>query len=284
MPDEVSNKMEYIQKVFLAVQDHFRDEIELEELITYLDAEPLEFRSVAYESASMMLGLRDLSKGTQLNGWTKFYLRAGKEHSFHLDIGLGWAYAKSITSPDPNLNPFHPLMRWMVFDGMGYYNALFRGRRTLKNQMIPEDIDGEDRNGYDQGLGRRLWYMANGDVPKVTAFIQSFPASRYPDLWRGVGIACGYVGGNTRENLEMLINSSGEYKPQLCAGIALAAISRNASNSCTDDIETACQLLCKMPLKEIESLKTKLEANPDREAGQSFGYRIAQLDSLFAKN
>jgi len=282
MPDEVSNKMEYIQKVFLEVQDHIRDETELEELIAFLDAEPYEFRSVAYESASMMLGLRDLSKGTELNEWTKFYLRAGKEHSFHMDIGLGWAYAKCAITPDPNLNSLHPMMRWMIFDGMGYYNALFRGRRTIKNQTVPEGIDGEDKKGYDQGLGRRLWYMASGDVSKVMAFIQSFPSSRHPDLWRGVGIACGYVGGNAREDLEMLILSSGEYKPQLCAGIALAAISRSASNSSTDDIETASLMLCRMPLKEIETLKTKLEAKPDPEAGSSLGHWITQLDSLFA--
>lgn len=282
MPAEVSKKMEYIQKVFLAVQDDIRDKTELEDLIAFLDTEPSEFRSVAYESASMIIGIRDLSKGTQLDEWTKFYLCGGKEHSFHLDIGLGWAYARNVTTPDPKLNYIHTLMRWMIFDGMGYYNALFRRRKTIKSQIVPDGIVGEDLKGYDQGVGRRLWYIADGEVSKVIAFIQSFPLFRQPDLWRGVGIACGYVGGNATQDLEMLVHSSGENKPQLSAGIALAVISRSASNSTTDDIKIASRILCKMPLKEIERLKSKLEAKQESEAGPSSGHLISQLDLLFA--
>jgi hypothetical protein len=141
----------------------------------------------------------------------------------------------------------------MDFDGMGYYHGLFKGRKTVKNQLIPEGINEQELHGFDQGLGRRLWYIVKGDVTELIQLINPFHSSRHSDLWRGVGIACGYVGGCYKENLERLQNSSTEYKDQLSAGIALAAISRNASNSITGDIELACEIICRMSMKEVLS-------------------------------
>ena len=280
MHSTVASKMEYIQTLFLGVQKYIQRQPALEDLIAFLDSEPPEFRSVAYESASMEIGLHDMSNGTELHECKKFYTRARKTHSFHLDIGLGWAYAKSATLPAPNWGGLHPLMRWMVFDGMGYYFGLFRGRRTVKNQIAPEGIEGEDRQGFDQGLGRRLWYIAKGEVKEVIPLIQAFPTFRHPDLWRGVGIACGYVGGNKQAELELLLDASAEFNQQLCAGIALAAVSRSASDSVTDDIKTACRILCKMSLKEIIGLKTKITDSP--EPVNFYNLWITELEAEFA--
>jgi len=197
-----------------------------------------------------------------------------------MDIGLGWAFAKTGTFPAPNWKPLHPLMRWMVVDGIGYFNGLFRGRRTVKNHMVPDVIDGQDLQGLDQGIGRRLWYISNGEVKKVTELIQSFPLSRQPDLWRGVGIACGYVGGSKQADLELLSLASGKYKQQLSAGIALAAISRSASNSETDDIKTACHVVCEMSFEEIAGYKNNIAGKNHPE--EIFGHWIIQLESNFA--
>jgi hypothetical protein len=61
--------MDYIQKLFLSVQDYMQKNHELEDLIAFLDSEPPEFRSVAYESASFAIGL---SKGSYISHghWT----------------------------------------------------------------------------------------------------------------------------------------------------------------------------------------------------------------------
>ncbi|MFT5167462.1 MAG: hypothetical protein ACI8P3_002700 [Saprospiraceae bacterium] len=281
MPNEAAIKMEYIQQLFLGVQDFMQKKPDLEELIVYLDAIPGEFRSVAYESASMEIGLYDLSKGTQLPEWEQFYFRSGEIHSFHLDIGLGWAFAKTGTFPAPIWEPLHPLMRWMIFDGMGYYHGLFKGRRTVKKQLIPEGVEGQDRQGYDQGLGRRLWYIAKGEVKDLVSLIQPFPSLRHPDLWRGVGIACGYVGGNKKANLELLSAASGEWKPQLCTGIALAAMSRNTSESVNGDIKEACQFICKMNLEEIVNILNQIISKPDVDTRLNAANWINQLESAF---
>ncbi len=258
LPGNVSSKMEYIQKVFLGVQNFMQKNPEPDELISFLNAEPPEFRSVVYESASMEIGLQDLCSGKGLDNWKEFYQRSAKEHTFHMDIGLGWAFAKTEISLASYIETLRPVMRRMVFDGIGYYNGLFKGRRTVKNQLVPEGVEGEDLYGFDQGLGRRLWYIAKGEVKKVTGLIQAFPIKRHPALWCGVGIACGYVGGNRQEDLELLLKTSGEFNKQLQTGVMLAAISRSASDSVTVDLETACQILCKKTMKEIKELVSQI--------------------------
>lgn len=263
--NSVSGKMEYIQKVFLSVQDYMQQNYELKDLILFLDAEPPRYRSVAYESASMEIGLQELSCGKELNNWMKFYQRCAKAHTFHMDIGLGWAFAKSEISPTPYLEALHPVMSWMVFDGMGYYYGLFKGRRTVKNRLVPEEIDEQNLHGFDQGLGRRLWYISKGEVNELVQLIEPFHYARHADLWRGVGIACGYVGGSEKENLERLLICSTQFAKQLCAGVALAAISRNASNSVSEDIDIACNIICGKPLKDVLSDEPGLKKQFDTE-------------------
>ena len=48
----VSERMDYIQKLFLGVELHIQNKSALNEIIAVLETEPPEFRSVAYESAS----------------------------------------------------------------------------------------------------------------------------------------------------------------------------------------------------------------------------------------
>ena len=247
----VAGKMEYIQKVFLGVQDFMQKKHEMEELIAFLDAEPPAFRSVAYESASMEIGWQEISAGKELINWKTFYQRSAKAHTFHMDIGLGWAFAKSDISPAPYLKSLQSVMSPMVFDGMGYYYGLFKVRKTVKNKLIPAGINEQELNGFDQGLGRRLWYMAKGDVTELHQLLQPFHQSRKADLWRGIGIACGYVGGCDNKKLEQLLNASAEYTTPFSTGISLAAISRSASNSITEDIELACEIICRKPLKDV---------------------------------
>ena len=202
--------MEYIQKLFLDVESCVEANNELDVIIDLLDKEPPEFRSVAYESASMVIGARDLCNSRTLNNWKEFRETCSAQHGFHVDIGLGWAFAKTGLQPNDFLGSVNPAIKRMVFDGMGYYYGLFKGRSTLKNGIIPGEI--EDIIGFDQGLGRRLWYFAKGNVDALVRLIQGFHETRHPDLWRGVGIACGYVGGNKEEELKRLSNAAETHK------------------------------------------------------------------------
>ncbi|MEO7044384.1 MAG: DUF1702 family protein [Ferruginibacter sp.] len=247
----VAGNMEYIQKVFVGVQVYMQQHHGLEELIAFLDAEPPVFRSVAYEAASMEMALPELYSGKVLDNWKEFYKRSEKAHKFHIDIGLGWAFAKTEISPKLYPEFLHPYIPLMIYDGIGYYNGLFKGRKTVKSQLIPDGIKGRELHGFDQGLGRRFWYISKGDVNELVQLIQPLNLSRHADLWRGVGIACGYVGGCKKEHLERLLICSNEFNNQLCTGIKLAAISRSASDSVSYDIELACNIICGKPLNDV---------------------------------
>src|SRR3712207_8380154 len=54
----------------------------------------------------------------------------------------------------------------------------------------------------DQGLGRSLWFVQGADVRRIPATVNAFPAERRPDLWSGLGLACGYAGGRTRAEVD----------------------------------------------------------------------------------
>jgi len=96
-----------------------------------------------------------------------------------------------------------------------------------------------------------LWYLAKGSIDTLLQLLNDFDETRRSDLWRGAGIACGYVGGNTKGALEHLANASGAYKRQLELGITLAAISRVESNSINEDVSTAMRIICGKTIGEL---------------------------------
>lgn len=274
---KVADNMAYIQRLFMAVRDKMQEEITMDDLFAWLDSEPPAFRSVAYESASMGIGIKDLSQGLSLDRWNEFYRRMGVVHAFHLDIGLGWAFAKLQLTPPADMAFLRPGMRWMVFDGIGYYHALFRGRRTVKQQLVPDSIRQPDRSGYDQGIGRRLWYIAGGEVARLTSLTEAFSARRQADLWRGVGIACGYVGGNSESNLQRLVQAAGQYLTPLQIGITLAVLSRKRSGSMNEDVEVACRAVCGHFPESLEAMENTVLAM----AGLTGDRWITQLELDF---
>jgi enediyne biosynthesis protein E3 len=261
-PGNVPVKMEMVQREFLNTEEEMGKDRHIDEILQLLDAKDPEFRSVAYESASMQIAIKDLSDERMLlNNWKEFRQRSANEHAFHIDIGLGWAFAKTTISPVHYVESLDPVINWMVFDGMGYYYALFKGRKTIKEQALPADIGDKEWFGFDQGLGRRCWYVVKGNVQELSRLIQSFNELRHRNLWRGVGIACGYVGGNTKEDLELLANVVGPFLKELRTGILLAAISRIASNTVTTGIKDACLVVCNKTLEEIKDFKNEV---PDK--------------------
>jgi enediyne biosynthesis protein E3 len=256
----VSERMDYIQKLFLNVGTHLQKKTSLDEVIAFLETESPEYRSVAYESASYEIALEELKSQQQLNRWKQFRELCARQHTFHMDIGLGWAFAKTGLNPESYLLNLQPLVKLMVYDGLGYYYGLFKGRSTLKNKELPE-IEYDGTHGFNQGLGRRLWYMAKGNVNAVNELLVKFPASRHPHLFRGIGIACGYVGGNEKQDLENLLEVSAENKPQLQLGVALAAISRIASETISENTNMACCLICNKTIDELKISITKIRTN-----------------------
>jgi hypothetical protein len=241
--NSIPERMEYIQNLFLEAGALARTAGGWQELLPLLDQEPDEYRSVGYEGFSFELAMKDIDTMGALGEWKEFRT-ATQEHAFHLDIGLGWALAKREVAIGVYIDSVDSITGSMILDGIGYYHALFKGRNTLKNKYVPAELEQQGLSGFDQGVGRRLWYMAKGNVQEAVNLLHGFPFERRGDLFRGVGIACGYVGGNSEKELRILEKLSAEHKDQLQLGIALASLSRILSNSVTPSVQRSYQIIC----------------------------------------
>ncbi|MBK9271860.1 MAG: DUF1702 family protein [Saprospiraceae bacterium] len=250
----IAQNIEYIQNLFLMVAYHINKYATLIDIINFLDEDHHDFHSLSYESASSEIAYQDLKAGLALKNYSEFYLKKCQLHPFHMQIGLGWALAKSNTPPDLFTLDLPLHSQQMVLDGYGYYHSLFKERKFIQNACIPEEIKGIQLKGYDQGIGRRLWHISKGNLQILNAKISLFTESRHSDLWRGVGIACGYVGGTEKSILKELTNQSGNYIVSLSAGIAIAAYSRIKSETVIPSVVMACEVVCGIPILEIEKL------------------------------
>ncbi len=225
--------IEEIERNFREVQEHFSEFDSDSQLADRLNSYDITFRSIAYEAVSMCLALVDIKTESGLLRWKKFLESYGKLHVTQYYIGLGWALAQE------NINPLPFALKWSerVLDGYGYYEGMFRRRKAIQQQLLPEwSNDKQQLLVYDIGLGRSVWYAHKGDLTSVIKIVQSFSKERRPALWRGLGIAIAYVGGSSEYELAELANASGTLCSELAKGSEMAIVSRTTANSLTEDM------------------------------------------------
>jgi len=266
---EISFRIEKIKSIFQEAKEFWSSEKNLDVLIDYLESTENEFRSIAYEGASMAIALMDLEQKNTLNVWYTFNDRADK-HTAQTHAGLGWAFAQQNRSALPFLDNLAPLLRFRILDGCGYYDGIFRQRQSVKGQKFPEELNKTMLQAYDQGIGRSLWYASKGDVKKLEELISFFQSDRHAALWIGIGIAASYVGGCNETLLNTLWLSSQKYQAQLAIGATLAARARVQANAITHDVELACRIWCRSSAQE--ALLLTIEAEPDSSVNANEAY------------
>lgn len=200
-------------------------ELGLEELIAELNKFEPRYRSVAFEGASMGVALAN-----SMEIW-KVYAEKTAKHATQVHIGLGWAIAEGQMNLASTLSEIEPEMQVKVLDGYGYWNGLFQRRTTIRTQQIPENITPEYQSGFDQGVGRAIWYATKGEVDKVANIINHFAEDRRPNLWQGIGVASTYVGGCSDELIADLKSAAGEFRTNLEKGIEAAEASMRKAQS-----------------------------------------------------
>jgi hypothetical protein len=236
MNTSIASKMENIKAIFQRSRESASQLESIPDLISELERTEREFLSVAYEGAAMGLALKDFSNSDDTHSNWFSFLSASKRHAPQVYIGLGWAVAQEKRTGIPALSPN---MEFRVWDGCGYFDGIFRQRQTIKGQNRLEYIPEKNYRGYDEGLGRSIWYICKGDETKVPEMIHPFSEERQSDLWRGIGIACSYVGGFEENALMDLMSSAGKHSAQLGIGAAMVAESRIEADCHTNDIELA---------------------------------------------
>jgi hypothetical protein len=239
-----AQKMEFIREVFQAAKSFCSMESDLQKIMAFCENAQSEFTSIAYEAASMQIGLRDLEANNQLQNWKYFADELAKPHAAQIYAGLGWAIAQEVIESDQLMESLPALLRYRVADGCGYYDGTFRNRQTVRMKAVPTYISEKAMPAYYQGLGRSLWYISKGGAAKTNELLLGLPAARYADMWRGVGIAVTYLGGCDEATLNELKTFSGNFFSQLKCGVALAARSRMQAGCITEDAELCSRIIC----------------------------------------
>jgi enediyne biosynthesis protein E3 len=228
-------RIERIKSVFLDTQIFYSMHDNIDALIGYLENTETEFRSIAYESASMAIALKELKNNEGLNTWLYYKNGPALAHKAQVHVGLGWAIAKLNLPFLAVVNKIDTSLYYRVADGCGYYDGSFRHKQTIMNRQLPGYIPNATMSMYDQGVGRSLWYTCSADINKICSMINSFPAVRQASLWRGIGIAVAYVGGCDDDTLKILLQYAATNRIQLTYGAALALGSRIEANTLTKD-------------------------------------------------
>ena len=239
---EVLLRIERIKSVFLDTQIFYSMHDNIDALIGYLENTETEFRSIAYESASMAIALKDLKNNEGLNTWLFYKNGPALAHKAQVHVGLGWAIAKLNLPFLAVVNKIDTSLYYRVADGCGYYDGSFKYKQTIMNQQLPGYLPEGIMSMFDQGVGRSLWYTCNADINKIRSMIKSFPAFREASLWRGIGIAVAYVGGCDDDILKTLLQYAATNRIQLTYGAALASRSRMEANTMTTDTDRCSRL------------------------------------------
>ena len=278
----VEGKMDAIQNTFLRAQDVFFESPDWKRHVAELESTDIEFRSIGYESASMSIALEDLKQGEQLTNWLHFLNEAASAHSTQVHVGLGWTFAQTLKNPITYLLELNPMMRYRVLDGYGYYEGIFRRRRSILSHLKLQVEDTVASAALDQGLGRSIWYLNKGNIDDAKTMIESFAIERQKDLWRGLGIAIAYVGGCDEEILNEIFSKSKHYKPQLATGALMALVSRDAAKYISPDTELACKVFCNKTAEQILELNYSVKNKLNLQSDDAYAKWIEELEQCFS--
>jgi len=222
-------------------------------LVPKLDAYDEELRGFAYEGAGV--GYAALDTWLPWKQRTRAFVDGpGARYMYAIYLGAGMSLARMRRDPEPfraRLND--PVFSWVVLDGYGFHEGFFRHRRYVQQRAVPRKLSGYAVRAFDHGLGRSIWFATGADVEQVTETIGGFPRERRPDLWSGVGLACGYTGGVDRPTVQRIPQAAGPYRTQVSVGVAIAAKARQQVGNPALHNEFACEVLC--GLSSMETAK-----------------------------
>ena len=164
------------------------------------------------------------------------------QYRYTIHVGVGWAWARlgpwlARQRPSPALDP---LLRWLVFDGLGFHDALFQPSLYARQTAPRASLHGYERRAWDQGAGRCLWFCAQGEPGPIATTIDAYAPDRREALWSGVGLAATYAGGVKAQTLTRLRSLADTHWPALAQGACFAAKARSAAACIPEHTHRAC--------------------------------------------
>lgn len=223
-------------------------------LIPTLDKVESPLRGYAYEGAAMGLTCLDLFS-LRGNKFSDYLQGPAADHAYMVHIGAGEALARLHRNPEPFLRRLpHPVLRWLVMDGFGFHEGFFRPAAHVVSQRIPQKLSLYARRVFDQGLGRSFYFSCGAEVDEVSSIVSTFHPGRHRDLWLGVGVGAGYVGGLSFPEVERLRDLAGPYAIQLGIGAAFVAKGRLCAGNLIEETDIAARSLCDRPAEQAAQL------------------------------
>jgi hypothetical protein len=223
--------------------------------------------------------------GSPRDRLARFLAGPGEAHAYIVIVGAGWILARLPLSPERLLGRLDPLNGWLALDGYGFHEGFFHWPRSVTRREVPRKLRGYARRGFDQGLGRSLWFVEGADVERLPRIIGTFPAERRPDLWAGLGLAVAYAGGRTQGEIEELRRAAGAFVPELAQGVAFAAKARERAGNPTAHTELAAQMICGTGLQQAAAVTDQArEGLPaDRPGEPAFEVWRRRIQDRFRK-
>ncbi len=212
-------------------------------LVPHLESIEPELRGIAYEGAGMGLMLLD-SLFPFKKRLPEFIHGPGAAYRCLIYIGAGLVLPRVPISPKRFLAQQDPLLRWLVMDGYGFYQSFFAWQETVEKHQVPRSVRGYAKRGFDQGVGRSLWFSTGANVERIIATINKFPADRQGDIWSGIGLACAYAAGVLdRDAVATLFEAAGKHRSSVAIGSAIASIFREQSGLAAPHTDLACDVI-----------------------------------------
>ena len=253
----IQERLETIGQTFVQGYHAALHSPEADTLANTLDQIEPELCGFAYEGAGMGLALLDTLTLGATNYLSNFVQGPGEPHFYMIQIGVGWAAARLKRPARGWLNrlgKLDPITKWLMLDGYGFHETFFDWPRVLDQQLVPNRLTGYERRGFDQGVGRALWFVQGADIERIQEMMASFPAARHNDLWSGIGLASAYAGGVSSTQLEELKNAAGANQHALAQGVVFATKTRQRAGNPAPHTDMACRLICMMPPEEATDI------------------------------
>ncbi len=203
-------------------------------------------RGFAYEGAGMRARLVDIATLGRARALRRLLDGPGGGYVHLVHVGAGWGLTPTRIPIRVRL-PRTPLLRWLALDGAGFGETYFGGvralcRNTRRNTGYPPSSFDEQRwQTKISGCGRALWFVESAATDGITALIAGQPSHARPWLWSGVGLAAGYAGATTADELRRLADRAGDAFAFFAQGVVFAAAARMISAVVPPHTELACR-------------------------------------------
>ncbi len=171
--DDMDKTWQTFEPVARTLVDSFYatiDDCRHEAMTARLEAVDPELRGIAYEGAGMGLMLLD-SLFPYKKRLPAFIHGPGASYRCLVYIGAGLVLPRVPVNPARFLAKQDPFLRWLVMDGYGFYQGFFAWEKHGRDvSQVPRSVCAATRRrGFDQGVGRSLWFSTGANVERIIA-------------------------------------------------------------------------------------------------------------------